>query len=148
MLLERNGKLTMWKSKSSRLSYSHETWLLGENSVQFLTLGQIWKSLLPFISYQFDAFFSYFYTLKHENFLRIRKYWWHLQAEHAFINTRCMKMGYNRGYQAWNTCVFVLVECLDMLRSINPIRHGRRYDAPPPLKMFLTTVLKRSGRGS
>ena len=48
------------------------------------------------MSYQFDAFFSYFYILKHENFLRLRKHWWHLQAEHAFTNTKCMKMGYNR----------------------------------------------------
>ena len=48
-----------------------------------------------FLSYQFDAFFSYFYTLKHKNFHRIQKHWWHLQAERAFINRKCMKMGYS-----------------------------------------------------
>ena len=63
--------------------------------VQFLTLGQIWKSLLPFLSYQFDAFFSYFYTLKHKNYHKIQKHWWDLQAEHAFINRKYMKMGYS-----------------------------------------------------
>ena len=33
-----------------------------------------------------------------------------MQEEHAFIYTKCMKMGYNKIYQASNTCVFVLVE--------------------------------------
>ena len=56
-----------------------------EKSVQFLTLRQIWNSLLPFISYQFDAFFSYFYTIKHKSLFIIRKHWWHLQEEHASI---------------------------------------------------------------
>ena len=60
--------------------------------VQFFTLGQIWKSLLPCLPHQFDAFFSYFYTLKHKNFHRIEKHWWHLdRAERAFNNRKCMK---------------------------------------------------------
>ena len=65
------------------------------NLVQFLTLGQIWDSLLSFLSHQFDAFFSYFYTPKHKKFPRIQNHWWHLQAEHAFINRKCMKMGHS-----------------------------------------------------
>ena len=68
-----------------------KTWQLGANLVYFLTLGQIWKSLPPFLSYQFDAFFSYFYTLKHKNFHRIQN----TDAEHAFTNRKCMKMGYS-----------------------------------------------------
>ena len=36
----------------------------------FVLFGQIWKSLLLFLSHQFDAFFSYFYTFKHKNFHR------------------------------------------------------------------------------
>ena len=78
------------------------------------------KVFTTFISYQFDAFFSNFYTLKHKNFLRIRKHWWHLQAEHAFINKKCTKMGYNRIYQTSNTCVFVLVECLHCFNCCTP----------------------------
>ena len=102
---------------SRRFFFNSKTWLLGENSVHFLTLGQISNCLLPFISYQFGAFFSYFYTLKHENFVRIRKHWWHLRAELAFINTKCMKMGYNRIYQASNTCnvCFGRVSCTALI---------------------------------
>ena len=83
---------------------------------KFSPIPHPWTNLeVPLISYQFDAFFSYFYILKHKNSLTIRKHWWHLQAGHAFINTKCMKMVYDRIYQASNTCMFVSVECHALL---------------------------------
>ena len=65
---------------------------------KFSPIPHPWTNLevfTTFLSYQFNAFFSYFYTLKHKNFRRIEKHWWHLQAEHAFINRKRMKMGYS-----------------------------------------------------
>ena len=87
-----------------------KTWLLGENLVKLLTLGQIWKSLLLFLSYQFDAFFSYFYTLKHKSFHRIQKHWWHLQAGHAFINRKCMKNGIFGNNNQWCNVVYRVLD--------------------------------------
>ena len=65
---------------------------------EFSPIHHPWTNLevfTTFLSHQFDALFSYFYTLKHKNFHRIEKHCWHLQAEHAFINRKCMKMGYS-----------------------------------------------------
>ena len=97
-----------------------KTWLLGENSVQFLTFGQIWSSLLPIISCQFYAFFSYVYTLKHKDLLIIRKHWWHLQAEQAFINTKCMKIGYNRIHRGLTLAYLFWSSVLHCFNSCNP----------------------------
>ena len=85
-------------------------WLLGKDSVHFLTLGQNWNSLLPFISYQFYAFFSYFYTLRHKTLLIIRKHWFAFAGRTYIFNTKWMKVGYNRIYQRSNVS-FGRVSC-------------------------------------
>ena len=69
---------------------------------KFSPIPHRWTNLevfTTFLPYQFDVFFSYFYTFKHKSFYRIQNHWWYLQAEHAFINTKCMKMGYYNNNQ-------------------------------------------------